>query len=53
MDSYLTPRNELSEEKHILRKPETLLGRGIQAESRRVRETRRTALPSGSQSWVL
>ena len=51
--SCLTLRNELSEKTHMLTKQETLLGRGAQVESRRVREPRRTALPGGSQSWVL
>ena len=46
--SYLTFRNELSEETHVLTKQETLLGNGARAESSRVREPRRTALPSGS-----
>ena len=35
----------------MLTKQETLLGRGAQVESSRVREPRRTALPRGSQSW--
>ena len=51
--SCLTLGNELSEEMHMLAKQETLLGRGAQAESRRVREPWRTALPHGSQSQVL
>ena len=51
--SCLTLGNELSEETHVLTKQEILLGKGTQVESRRVREPRRTALPSGSQSWVL
>ena len=34
----------------MLTKQEMLLGRGAQAESRRVREPRRTAVPCGSQS---
>ena len=34
----LTLRNELSEETHMLTKQETLLGRGTQVASRRVRE---------------
>ena len=51
--SWLTLKNELSEETHVLRKQETLLGRGAQVESSRVREPRRTALPRVSQSWVL
>ena len=45
--------NELSKETHMLRKQETLLGRGAWVESSRVREPRRTALPRGSQSQVL
>ena len=45
-------RNELSEETHVLTKQETLLGRGTQVESSRVREPRRAALPRGSQSQV-
>ena len=51
--SCLTLGNELSEETHVLTKQEMLLGRGAQAESSRVRERRRTALPRGSQSQVL
>ena len=51
--SCLILRNELSEETHVLIKQKTLLGRGAQGESRRVREPRRTALPRGSQSQVL
>ena len=46
----LTLGNELSEETHVLIKQEIFLGRGAQAESRRVRGPRRTALP---QSQVL
>ena len=53
MGSCLTLGNELSEETHVLTKPEILFGRGAQTESSRVRETRRTALPRGSQSRVL
>ena len=45
MGSCLTHGNELSEEIHMLTKRETLLGRGARAESSRVREPRRTALP--------
>ena len=52
VDSYLTFGNELSEETHVLTKQETLLGRGAQEKSSRVREPRRTALPCGSQSQV-
>ena len=37
----LTLRNELSEETHVLTKQEILLGKGVQAESRRVREPRK------------
>ena len=51
--SCLTLRNELSKETQVLTKQETLLGKGAWAESSRVRETRRTALPRGSQSQVL
>ena len=46
-------RNGLSEETHVLTKQEILLGKGTRVESRRVRESRRTALPRGSQSQVL
>ena len=49
--SCLTLRNKLSEETHVLTTQEALLGRGAQAESRRVREPRRTALPHGSQFY--
>ena len=45
--------NELSEERHVLTKQEVLLGKGTRVESRRVGEPRSTALPHGSQSWVL
>ena len=51
--SCITHGSELSEETHMLTKQETLLGKGAWAESRRVKEPRRTALPYGSQSWVL
>ena len=51
--SYLTLGKELSKETHVLTKQEVLLGKGTRVESRRVREPRRTALPHGSQSWVL
>ena len=51
--SYLTLGNELSKETHVLTKQEILLGKGTRAESSRVREPRRTALPCGSQSRVL
>ena len=53
MASCLTLRNELSEETQVLTKQETLLGRGARAESRRVKEPRRTVLPRGSQPRVL
>ena len=46
MDSCLTLGNELSEETHVLTKQKTLLGRGSRVESSRVREARRTALPT-------
>ena len=51
--SCLTLGNELSKETHVLTKQETLLGRGAQVESSRVREPRRTALPHGTQPQVL
>ena len=44
--SWLSLRNELSKETHVLTKQETLLER---VESSRVREPRRTALPCGPQ----
>ena len=44
----LTLGNKLSQQTNVLTKQKTLLGRGIWAESSRVREPRRTALPSGS-----
>ena len=53
LGSCLTLRNKLSEETHVLTKQEVLLGRGVQVESSRVREPRRTALSHGLQSWVL
>ena len=53
LGSCLTLGNELSEETHVLTKQELLLGKGTRVESRRGREPRRTALPHGSQSWVL
>ena len=43
--TYLTLGNELSKETHMLTKQETLLGRGFQVESRRVREPRGTQEP--------
>ena len=51
--SCLTLSNDLCEETHLLTKQETLLGRKAQTESRKVKEPRRTALPSGSLSLVL
>ena len=53
LGSCLTLGNEQSEETHVLTKQEILLGKGIQVESSRVRDPRRTALPCGSQSRVL
>ena len=53
LGSCLTLGNELSEETHELTKQEILLGKGTRVEGSRVREPRRTALPCGSQSWVL
>ena len=53
LGSCLTLGNELSKETHVLTKQEILLGKGTRVESSRVRETRRTALLRGSQSWVL
>ena len=51
--SCLTFRNKLSKETQVLTEQETLLGRGTQVESSWVREPKRTALPSGLQSWVM
>ena len=51
--SCLTLENELSKEKHVLPKQQTLLGRGVPAERSRVRKPRRTARSRGSQRWVL
>ena len=45
MGSCLTLGNEFSEETHVLTKQEILLEKGALAESSRVREPRRTALP--------
>ena len=47
--SCLTLGKELSKETHVLTKQEILLGKGTRVESRKVREPRRTALPS---VWV-
>ena len=54
LGSCLTLGNELSEETHVLRKQEILLGKGTRVESSREREPR-TALPRGLQSsfWVV
>ena len=51
--SCLTLGNESSEETHVLTKQKILLRRGAWAESSRVRDPRKTALPRGSQSRVL
>ena len=48
LDSSL--RKELSEETPVLTKQETVLGKGIWVESRRVREPRKTTLLRGSVS---
>ena len=53
MGCCLTLGNELSEQTLVLTKQETSLGRHAWAESSRVSEPRRTALPHGSQPWVL
>ena len=52
LGSCLTLRNKLSEETHVLTKQETLLGKGTQVESNRVREPR-TALPCGDRKSVV
>ena len=52
VDSFLPLENEVSEETHVLTKQETLFGRGAWVEGRRVRESRRTALPCGSQGLI-
>ena len=53
LGSCLTLENELSEETYVLTKQEILLGKGTWAESRRARESRRTAVSHGLQSRVL
>ena len=53
MGSFLTLRNELFQETHVVTKQETLLGRANRAESSRVRESKKTALPHGLHSLVL
>ena len=50
MGSGLTLGNELRRQVLTSKR---LYGEGAPAESRRVREARRTALPRGSQSWLL
>ena len=52
LGSYLALGSELSEETPALTKQEILLGKGARVESSRARESRRTALPCGSQYWV-
>ena len=52
MGSCVTLRNDLSKETHLLTKQKTLLGSGPWEEISRVKEPRRTVLPSGSQSPV-
>ena len=52
LGSCLTLGNDLSEETHA-DKARDFIGKGTRVESRRVRGPRRTALPHGSQSWVL
>ena len=47
MGSCLTLRNEFSDETFLLTKQETVLARDTWAESRRVREPRRTVQPRG------
>ena len=49
---FPTLKSELSKESPVLTKQEILSGKGTWAESSRVMETRRTALPRGSQSRV-
>ena len=51
--SCLTLGNEMSEETLVLTRQEILLGKGAWAESNKVREPRRTALPCGPQSPLL
>ena len=53
LGSCLTLENELSEETYVLTKQEILLGKGTWAESKRARESRRTAVSHGLQSRVL
>ena len=51
--SYLTLGIELSKETGVVRTQETSLARGAWAESRRVREPRRTTVSCGTQPLVL
>lgn len=51
VESCLALGNELSDETYLLTKD--FIGRGTEAERSRVREPKRTALPSGSQSQFL
>ena len=53
LGSCLTLGKEVSEETHVLKKQEILLGKGTRMESSRIREHRRTALSHGLQSLVL
>ena len=53
MGSCITLRNELSKETHVLTKQEPLLERSAWAESRKVREPRRTSLPCCSVSGLM
>ena len=53
LGSYLTLRNELSKETHVLTKQEILLGKGTRVESSRVSEPKRTALLAVSGFMVM
>ena len=53
LGSCLTLGNELSKETKMLTEQKIVLGRGARVENSRVRKPRRTALPHGSQSWIL
>ena len=53
LGSCLTLGDELFKETHVLTKQEAFLGRGVQEETNKSREPRRTSLPCGLQSWVL
>ena len=50
MGFCLTPTNELSEETHMLTEQETIWERGAWAESKRVRQQRRSGLPLNTKS---